>query len=81
MTGALLHFTTWGKVHGNEEKKEKGASSFCKNSKAVRGRKRNVEDTTYPRKEDGLDSLSFMAWVKAALMTLSDDMLIRLSQS
>nr|GEY70532.1 hypothetical protein [Tanacetum cinerariifolium] len=25
----------------------------------------NVEDTTYPGKEDGLDSLSFMAWAKA----------------
>nr|GEY09620.1 ribonuclease H-like domain-containing protein [Tanacetum cinerariifolium] len=37
----------------------------------------NVEDTTYPGKEDGLDSLSFMAWAKAALMTFSEDMLIR----
>nr|GFB77576.1 cytochrome c maturase subunit B, mitochondrial [Tanacetum cinerariifolium] len=32
----------------------------------------NVEDTTYPGKEDGLDSLSFMAWAKAALMTFSE---------
>nr|QFS00047.1 hypothetical protein [Helianthus annuus] len=32
-------------------------------------------------KEDGLDSLSFMAWAKAALMTFSEDMLIRRSQS
>ncbi|CAI9265912.1 unnamed protein product [Lactuca saligna] len=37
----------------------------------------NVEDTAYPGKEDGLDSLSFMAWAKAALMTFSEDMLIR----
>nr|GEV22489.1 proteasome subunit alpha type-1 [Tanacetum cinerariifolium] len=37
----------------------------------------NVEDTTYPGKEDGLDSLSFMARAKAALMTFSEDMLIR----
>ncbi|GJV21046.1 hypothetical protein Tco_1370066 [Tanacetum coccineum] len=41
----------------------------------------NVEDTAYPGKEDGLDSLSFMAWAKAALMTFSEDMLIRRSQS
>ncbi|GJU58894.1 hypothetical protein Tco_1236660 [Tanacetum coccineum] len=41
----------------------------------------NVEDTTYPGKEDGLDSLSFMAWVKAAPITFSEDMLIRRSQS
>ncbi|GKC87618.1 hypothetical protein Tco_1148267, partial [Tanacetum coccineum] len=33
------------------------------------------------RKEDGLDSLSFMACAKAALMTFSKDMLIRQSQS
>nr|GEX72936.1 proteasome subunit alpha type-1 [Tanacetum cinerariifolium] len=37
----------------------------------------NVEDTAYPVKEDELDSLSFMAWAKAALMTFSEDMLIR----
>nr|GEZ07899.1 proteasome subunit alpha type-1 [Tanacetum cinerariifolium] len=37
----------------------------------------NVEDTTYPGKEDGLDSLSFMAREKAALMTFSENMLIR----
>jgi hypothetical protein len=28
--------------------------------------KANVGDTAYPGKEDGLDSLSFMAWTKAA---------------
>lgn len=28
-------------------------------------------------KEDGLDSLSFMAWAKTALMTFGEDMLIR----
>nr|GEY53834.1 proteasome subunit alpha type-1 [Tanacetum cinerariifolium] len=37
----------------------------------------NVKDTAYPGKEDGLDSLSFMAWAKATLMTFSEDMLIR----
>ncbi|KAK1414377.1 hypothetical protein QVD17_30121 [Tagetes erecta] len=41
----------------------------------------NVEDTSYPGKEDGQDSLSFMAWVKSALMTFSEDMLIWQSQS
>ncbi|GJT87127.1 hypothetical protein Tco_1068844 [Tanacetum coccineum] len=41
----------------------------------------NVGDTAYLGKEDGLDSLSFMAWEKAALMTFSEDMLIRRSQS
>nr|GEW92594.1 proteasome subunit alpha type-1 [Tanacetum cinerariifolium] len=41
----------------------------------------NVKDTSYPWKEDGLDSLSFMAWAKAVLMTFSKDMLIRRSQT
>ncbi|GJS67849.1 hypothetical protein Tco_0682414 [Tanacetum coccineum] len=73
--GALLHFHDMGKDHGMRKRKKR--CKFLQNSKAED--EANVEDTTYPRKEDGLDSLSFMAWVKAALMTLSDDMLIRLS--
>ncbi|GKC95474.1 hypothetical protein Tco_1160916 [Tanacetum coccineum] len=60
---------------------EIGDQNLCAVEESKAEDEANVKDTAYPGKEDGLDSLSFMSWAKAALMTFSEDMLIRRSQS
>ncbi|GJW08898.1 hypothetical protein Tco_1571321 [Tanacetum coccineum] len=58
-----------------------GEQNLCAVEESKAKDEANVEDTSYPGKEDRLDSLSFIAWEKAALMTFSEDILIRRSQS
>ncbi|GJU11472.1 hypothetical protein Tco_1133868 [Tanacetum coccineum] len=70
-----------GQCRGAFTTHEMGDQNLCVVEESKAEDEENVEDITYPGKEDGLDLLSFMAWVKAALMTFSEDMLIRRSQS
>ncbi|GKE43792.1 hypothetical protein Tco_1471076, partial [Tanacetum coccineum] len=57
-----------------------GDQNLCAVEESKAKDEANVEDTAYPGKEDGLDSLPFIAWAKATLMTFSEDMLIRRSR-